>query len=60
MNKVDNMDMLTGNLGCQVAALHTKYLVIPLGANNKEIEVWREVLERCDRRLARWKSQYLF
>ncbi|WMV54098.1 hypothetical protein MTR67_047483 [Solanum verrucosum] len=32
---------------------------MPLGAQNKEIAVWSEVLERCNKKLARWKSQYL-
>ncbi|KAG5616743.1 hypothetical protein H5410_016567 [Solanum commersonii] len=28
-------------------------------AKNKASEIWKEVLERCEDRLARWKSQYL-
>ncbi|KAF3652458.1 putative midasin-like isoform X7 [Capsicum annuum] len=59
VNKVDTMEILANNLGCQVAPLPTKYLGMPPGAKNKELEVWGEVLERCDRRLARWKSPYL-
>jgi len=53
------MQGLADNLGCQVAFLPTKYLGMPLGAKNKELEVWSEVLERSERKLTRWKSQYL-
>ncbi|KAG5632455.1 hypothetical protein H5410_004172 [Solanum commersonii] len=30
-----------------------------MGAKNKSIEIWNEVIERCDRKLARWNTQYL-
>ncbi|WMV08457.1 hypothetical protein MTR67_001842 [Solanum verrucosum] len=59
VNQVPNMQTLAENLGCQVASLPTKYLGMPLGAKNKELEVWCEVLERSERKLATWKSQYL-
>ncbi|KAG5619658.1 hypothetical protein H5410_004876 [Solanum commersonii] len=49
VNQVPNMQILAENLGCQVASLPTKYLGMPVGAKNKELEV----------ELARWKSQYL-
>ena len=32
---------------------------MPLGAQNKEIAVWSEVLARRNKKLASWKSQYL-
>lgn len=54
------MQSLAETLGCQVASQPTKCLGMPLGAKNKELEVWNEVLEKCDEKLARWKSQYLF
>jgi len=59
VNQVDNMELLARNLGCQIATLPTRYLGMPLGAQNKETVVWSEVLERCNKKLARWKSQYL-
>ncbi|WMV58251.1 hypothetical protein MTR67_051636 [Solanum verrucosum] len=59
VNQVDNMELLARNLGCQIATLPTRYLGMPLGAQNKETTVWSEVLERCNKKLARWKSQYL-
>ncbi|KAG5585520.1 hypothetical protein H5410_045954 [Solanum commersonii] len=53
------MQGLADNLGYQVASLPTKYLGMPLGAKNKKFEVWSEVLERSERKLTRWKSQYI-
>lgn len=53
------MQILAENLGCQMDSLPTKYLGMTLGAKNKEVEVWSEVLERSERKLTRWKSQYL-
>ncbi|KAG5582225.1 hypothetical protein H5410_052852 [Solanum commersonii] len=38
VNQVDNMQGLVDNLGCKVASLPTKYLGMPLGAKNKELE----------------------
>uniref|UniRef100_M1D673 Uncharacterized protein n=1 Tax=Solanum tuberosum TaxID=4113 RepID=M1D673_SOLTU len=35
-------------VGCQIASLPTKYLGLPLGAKNKELKVWNEVMERCE------------
>ena len=32
---------------------------MPLGAKNKGVEVWSAVLERSERKLTRWKRQYL-
>jgi len=59
VNQVNDMQGLADNLGCQVASLPTKYLGMPLGAKNKKLEVWSEVLERSERKLTRWKSQYI-
>ncbi|WMV38581.1 hypothetical protein MTR67_031966 [Solanum verrucosum] len=53
VNQVNNMQGLADNLGCQVAFLPTKYLGMPLGAKNKELEVWSEVLERNERKLTK-------
>lgn len=32
---------------------------MPLGAKSKSIDIWSGVLKKCEKRLARWKSQYL-
>uniref|UniRef100_A0A0V0HH42 Putative ovule protein n=1 Tax=Solanum chacoense TaxID=4108 RepID=A0A0V0HH42_SOLCH len=53
------MQVFAENLGCQVASFPTKYFGMPLGAKNKEVEVWNEVQERYERKLSRLKNQYL-
>uniref|UniRef100_A0A3Q7HLC7 Reverse transcriptase zinc-binding domain-containing protein n=1 Tax=Solanum lycopersicum TaxID=4081 RepID=A0A3Q7HLC7_SOLLC len=32
---------------------------MPLGAQNKDIGLWNDVLKRCDRKLGRWNIPYL-
>lgn len=45
--------------GCQQGLLPTKYLGMPLGTKSKSCDIRNEVMERCDKKLARWKTQYL-
>lgn len=59
VNQVGNLQELTEVLGCQMDSLPTKYLGLLLEAKNKELELWNGVLERCEKKLSRWKSQYL-
>ncbi|WMV41950.1 hypothetical protein MTR67_035335, partial [Solanum verrucosum] len=59
VNQVNNLELLAENLGCQITSLPTKYLGMPLGAKNKKLEIWSELLEKCVKKLAKWKSQYL-
>lgn len=54
-----NMQDLAENLGRQLATLPIKYLGMPFGAKNREMEVRNEVLERYERKLTRLKSQDL-
>jgi len=37
----------------------TTYLGIPLGANSKSIGIWNSVIEKCKKKLAKWKTRYL-
>ncbi|KAG5599095.1 hypothetical protein H5410_030465 [Solanum commersonii] len=53
VNQVINLQSFAKNLGCQVGTLPTKYLGIPLGAKRKSVDSWNEVIERCDKKLAR-------
>lgn len=32
---------------------------MPLGDKNKKLELWTWVVEKCEKRLTRWKSRYL-
>ncbi|WMV51176.1 hypothetical protein MTR67_044561 [Solanum verrucosum] len=37
----------------------TVYLGMPLGNEHKSIQIWDGIVEKTERRLARWKAQYL-
>ncbi|XP_065619630.1 uncharacterized protein LOC136063338 [Quercus suber] len=56
---VHNMDVLVGMLGCRQSSLPLRYLGLPLGAKFKELSIWNPILEKIERRLARWKRLYL-
>ncbi|WMV34452.1 hypothetical protein MTR67_027837 [Solanum verrucosum] len=59
INEVNNMSYIALILGGVVATLPTTYLGMPLGAKSKFIEIWNGVIEKCEKKLARWKTQYL-
>ncbi|WMV45736.1 hypothetical protein MTR67_039121 [Solanum verrucosum] len=59
INEVHNMEALNIILGGQVGALPTTYLGMPLGAKSMSKEIWSSVIEKCEKKLARWKGQYL-
>ncbi|WMV14046.1 hypothetical protein MTR67_007431 [Solanum verrucosum] len=59
VNVMDNIQELAGVLGCEVGSLPTVYLGLTLGAKSKDLEIWNGVIERCEKRLAKWKGQYL-
>lgn len=42
-----------------MGSLPTTYLGMPLGAKSKSKEIWNSVIEKCEKKLARWKGQYL-
>uniref|UniRef100_A0A2N9G4U0 Reverse transcriptase domain-containing protein n=1 Tax=Fagus sylvatica TaxID=28930 RepID=A0A2N9G4U0_FAGSY len=56
---VPHIGGLANILGCQILTLPMKYLGLPLGAKFNAKEVWNEVLEKMERRLAGWKRLYL-
>ncbi|KAH0658710.1 hypothetical protein KY289_027458 [Solanum tuberosum] len=59
INEVNNMSYIASILGGVVGTLPTTYLGMPLGAKSKSIEIWNDVIEKCEKKLARWKTQYL-
>ncbi|XP_016540805.1 uncharacterized protein LOC107841371 [Capsicum annuum] len=59
INNVTDMEYLISILGGEVGILPTVYLGMPLGAKLKSKEIWNDVIERCEKKLSRWKSQYL-
>uniref|UniRef100_A0A0V0IE94 Putative ovule protein n=1 Tax=Solanum chacoense TaxID=4108 RepID=A0A0V0IE94_SOLCH len=59
INEVVQIEELANTLGGQIGELPTIYLGMPLGAKSKSISIWSGVIEKCERKLANWKSQYL-
>lgn len=59
INEVTNMNCLAALLRGEVGSLPIVYLGLPLGAKSKSTEIWDRVIEKCEKKLARWKFQYL-
>ena len=59
VGRVDDVEGLAFEFGCNIGSLPTEYLGLPLGAKHKEARVWDGVEERFQRRLALWKRQYI-
>ena len=59
VGRVEDVDGLAFELGCNIGSLPTEYLGLPLGAKHKEARVWDGVEERFRNRLALWKRQYI-
>ena len=55
MRRVENVEGLALELGCQIGSLIIKYLGLPLGAKHNSISVWDGVEERFRKKLAIWK-----
>ncbi|TMX01072.1 hypothetical protein EJD97_025261, partial [Solanum chilense] len=59
INEVAEVENLAGVLGGRVGELPTIYLGMPLGGKSKSIGIWNGVIEKCEKKLTNWKSQYL-
>jgi len=59
VNEVPNLTSMAGVLGGSIGELSTVYLGMPLGDQNRSIDIWNGVVEKCEKRLVNWKSQYL-
>jgi len=46
-------------LNCSQLALPFVYRGIPIGANPRRARVWEPTIQKCERRLARWKQRYI-
>ena len=46
-------------LNCSQLALPFVYLGIPIGANPRQAHVWEPIIQKYERRLARWKQRYI-
>lgn len=57
--EVNRIQQLIEVLGGEVGKLPIIYLGMPLGAKSKSKDIWNGMVERCEKRLSRWKAQYL-
>ena len=46
-------------LNCSQLVLPFVYLGIPIGANPRRARVWEPIIQKCERRLARWKQRFI-
>jgi hypothetical protein len=58
--EVTNLSYLVDILSCRIGTLPMTYLGMPLGSSFKALGVWNPIVEKVERRLARWKKLYLF
>lgn len=56
MTEVDNLAAIMGG---RVGKLPTIYLGMPLAAKNKSKGISNGVIEKCEKKLTNWRSQYL-
>ncbi|WMV45676.1 hypothetical protein MTR67_039061 [Solanum verrucosum] len=56
---VTNIQRLADILGCRVEKLPTTYLGMPSGNKHKDLEIWDNIVEKTEKRLAIWKAQYI-
>ena len=59
INEVITMQSVNAIPGGEIGSLPTMHLGMPLGANSKSNEIWNNVVEKCEKKLARWKRRYL-
>ena len=59
LGRVDNVEELAAELGCEVGSLPSTYLGLPLGAPHRALGVWDSIEDGFRRRLAIWKRQYI-
>ena len=54
------MEHLSQTLGGVIGTLPSVYLGMPLGAKFGAIDIWNPIVEKYEKTLARWRSQYLY
>ena len=59
IGEVPNVHVLVEILGCRIGSLPMTYLGMALGASHKSPTIWNPILEKLERKLARWKKMYL-
>uniref|UniRef100_A0A2N9HB87 Reverse transcriptase domain-containing protein n=1 Tax=Fagus sylvatica TaxID=28930 RepID=A0A2N9HB87_FAGSY len=56
---VTDLGALADLLYCRISSLPLQYLGMPLGASYKALSIWTPIIEKIERRLARWQKMYL-
>ncbi|XP_015078155.1 uncharacterized protein LOC107021959 [Solanum pennellii] len=59
IKEVTQIQALANVLGCRIEKLPTVYLGTLLGNNHKELVIWDGIIEKTEKKLENWKSQYL-
>ena len=55
INVVPDMEHLSQTLGGVIGTLPSVYLDMPLGAKSGAIDIWNLIVEKCEKKLARWR-----
>ena len=57
----DQWKQLAANyLNCSLLAIPFVYLGIPSGENPRRCQLWDPVINKCERKLAKWKQRHVF
>ncbi|XP_059288373.1 uncharacterized protein LOC132041681 [Lycium ferocissimum] len=59
VKEVQQIQVLASILNCKIENLPTVYLGMPLGSMHKAVKIWDGIIEKTEKKLALWKSQYL-
>nr|AAT40556.2 hypothetical protein SDM1_4t00019 [Solanum demissum] len=59
IKEVQQIEDLASILKCKIEKLPTVYLGMPLGSEHKAEKNWDGIIEKTEKKLAIWKSQYL-
>lgn len=54
-----NVQTLADTLGCKLETLPATYLGLPLGEKYNDINIWKGIIEKREKKLSTWKRQYL-
>ena len=46
-------------LNCKLLSVPFSYLGIPIGANLRRCELWDPIINKCERKLAKWKQRHI-
>jgi len=47
-------------LNCGLLTFPLVYLGIPIGANPRQRHMWDSIIQKCDRKLGKWKQRHIF